>query len=435
MRQILLFLIELLVAYFLIGHVLVRNLLPRRRKALQALKEHERYVKKLRKVHYDLLSGESCEKLKDLGSKLRRIRKSRGTTESDISEAIEETDNVCSSYVPRKYRNRSVIAEYLEIAVVALGIAFAVRGFALQPFKIPTGSMEPTMYGIHFVEKKELENPNSLEKLFGYLHYSKRYVDVTIKESGQLQSIKPASTIPFMSAVDVKIGGHTYRLPGKYDNVKEYLPDRVAKFLKKNNLYKKKKLQLMAKGEIPAPEPPSFRKGEVLARGYLVAGDHIFVDRFSWNFSEPERGDITVFITDGLSTEGGRDLNGRYYIKRLVGLPGDELKIKDGKLYLRKPGEEEFSVVDADIDPAFKRLYSGNFGYDGYTHPEKAQYLLNGEDVFKVPEGHYFMLGDNSSHSLDSRYWGTVPRRNLVGQAALVWWPFSKRWGLADHRY
>ena len=235
MRQILLFLIELLVAYFLIGHVLVRNLLPRRRKALQALKEHERYVKKLRKVHYDLLSGESCEKLKDLGGKLHRIRKSRGTTESDISEAIEETDNVCASYVPRKYRNRSMIAEYLEIAVVALGIAFAVRGFALQPFKIPTGSMEPTMYGIHFVEKKELHLPNPLEKIFGYLHYSRRYVDATIKKAGRLQSIKPVSTLPFMNAVEVTIADHTYRLPGKFTNVKDYLPEKVAEFLKKSD--------------------------------------------------------------------------------------------------------------------------------------------------------------------------------------------------------
>jgi len=411
----------------------LRKLLPKRRKALQSIKEHEHFVRKVCKVYRDLLPEEACDKLRNWSLKLRQLRKSPDTTVEDASNAIQETDSVCEKYIPEKLRRRSMISEYMEIGVVALGIAFAVRGFALQPFKIPTGSMEPTLCGIHFVEKQNLTPPNMFEKAFGFLHYSRRYVNVTIKEPGQLESIKPGSSFPFMKYVDVTIGGVTYRLPGSLRVVKEYLPAKVDAFFEDIAEYRKQHLESGYNGS--AADPPYFNKGEVLARGYLIAGDHLFVDRFSWNFTEPERGDITVFVTKGLTTSDGESLNGRYYIKRLVGLPGDELKIKNRKLYLRKPGEKNFKLVDEDIDPAFTRIYSRKNGYSGYTHHSKAAYLNTAQDVYEVPEDHYFMLGDNSPHSLDSRFWGVVPRENLVGQAALVWWPFSERWGAADHRY
>ena len=128
----------------------------------------------------------------------------------------------------------------------------------------------------------------------------------------------------------------------------------------------------------------------------------------------------------------GRSFGGRFYIKRLVGLPGDELLIRDHKLWLKAPGETDFRLLDASDDPGFERVHSCKGYYHGYANMPGSLYLKDGSDSFKVPEGHYFMLGDNSENSLDSRYWGTVPRRNLVGTACFVWWPFSRRWGLVD---
>ena len=74
------------------------------------------------------------------------------------------------------------------------------------------------------------------------------------------------------------------------------------------------------------PNYYDFKKGDVLFSGHLELGDHLFVDRLRFNFTEPQRGDITVFVTDGITDFRGNSLRGRFFfIKRLVGLPGDEL--------------------------------------------------------------------------------------------------------------
>jgi signal peptidase I len=161
-------------------------------------------------------------------------------------------------------------------------------------------------------------------------------------------------------------------------------------------------------------------------------GDHLFVDRTRYNFREPRRGDVTVFVTDGLRNADGSGLGGRWYIKRLAGLPGDELQIRDRRLYVKTPGRDRFELVDGS--PPFRRLYSFTGGYRGYANlPGHAQHLNRPDATFKLGADEFFMLGDNSENSADSRFWGTVPRQNLVGVANFTWWPFSRRWGLVDH--
>lgn len=127
--------------------------------------------------------------------------------------------------------------------------------------------------------------------------------------------------------------------------------------------------------------------------------------------------------------------SGFYYVKRLVGLPGDTLKLVDGMLYVKPENEAEFRKI-TDFSPEFNKIFSGLGGYHGYTYgrPPQMQYLMNEYDTFTVPEDHYFMLGDNSAGSLDSRSWGTVPRSNIVGKAMFVFWPFSRRWGIPDSK-
>lgn len=323
--------------------------------------------------------------------------------------------------------------EWLELLVVVFGVVMGARALILQPFKIPTGSMQPSMNGINFVATESAAHVGRLQRIFDYVNYSHRYVDVTVKSDGTLRlsdylganaGQKARSPIvgrnPFFFFPNTKItiGGQTYTFPGEPDKVLQYL-----------QLYRFDS-QVDADGD----RQWMFRNGQVLARGYLELGDHLFVDRVSLNFTEPRRGDITVFVTDGITTQDGNPLRGRYYIKRLVGLPGDELKIVDHQLYVRQPEQSSFTLVDGSFHPAFDRIYSHRGGYRGYSHPPQSscQYLRSNDETFAVGADEYFMLGDNSENSQDSRFWGTVPRSNIVGRALYVYWPFSRRWGHPD---
>jgi signal peptidase I len=148
----------------------------------------------------------------------------------------------------------------------------------------------------------------------------------------------------------------------------------------------------------------------------LLVGDRIFVEKITYRFSKPERGDIIVFkfpldqkknfkVTIGGKRVGFKWDSRRDFVKRLVGLPGDKIEIKDGKLVVNGEALEE---------PPFSDHY--------YYNKEDWEYAkLN--QVIEVPAGHYFALDDNSAQSSDSRDWGFVPENNMVGKAFFIWWP------------
>lgn len=131
----------------------------------------------------------------------------------------------------------------------------------------------------------------------------------------------------------------------------------------------------------------------------LIEGDHIFVNKFVYNFIPPKRGEVVVFK----STEEKK----KYLIKRLVALGGETLEIKEGALYINdKPINE--------VDSFGQRYYynRGEFGSEGQR--------------VEVPDKSLYMLGDNSAGSRDSRYWGFVPKNKLVGKAFLIYWPLYR---------
>ncbi|MCX7845699.1 MAG: signal peptidase I [Dictyoglomaceae bacterium] len=120
----------------------------------------------------------------------------------------------------------------------------------------------------------------------------------------------------------------------------------------------------------------------------LNDGEAVLVVRIPYYFREPERGEIIVFKYP-LDTS-------KEYVKRLIGLPGDTVEIKQGNVYVNGKLLEENYV---------KRKSDDNYG------------------PVKVPKDSYFVLGDNRPVSVDSRYWGFVPKKNLVGKAILLLWP------------
>jgi signal peptidase I len=147
----------------------------------------------------------------------------------------------------------------------------------------------------------------------------------------------------------------------------------------------------------------------------ILTGDQLFVDRMSYHFTRPSVGQGFVFRTRQI-TGIGQD---QYYIKRLVGVPGDELEIHNYGLY-----RNGVPITGADAFAA-NAARSGN--YVGYRNELG---LAKGRTM-KVPSESFLALGDNSANSQDGRYWGYVPAKDAIGRPLFIYYPFTKHWGPA----
>ena len=306
---------------------------------------------------------------------------------------------------PKKFK---IIREYADIIVVALTVAFGIRALYLQPFKIPTSSMQPTLFGIHYIDKDVVSD--AIPQPVNYLLYSTQRAKLIIEKEGSLEGLfHPYNKFLIFPWTAMDIGNVKYNLPGEARKVAEYCFNKYMEV------------------------PTSFPAGYTICDGWLSEGDHLFVNRLAYHFTEPKRGDIVVFSTVGLRNDsiGEPLLNiGFYYVKRLVGMPGDTLKIVDKKLLVREEGETGFKPITDFNNEAFNRIYSEKGGYQEYSSVGR----LSGGSEVVVPNKNYFMLGDNTLWSADSRYWGFVPRMNIVGKASFVFWPFTRRWGNTDNK-
>lgn len=161
----------------------------------------------------------------------------------------------------------------------------------------------------------------------------------------------------------------------------------------------------------------------------LLIGDHLLVDKLAYAPAGP----LSKYLLPYLDVKRGDIIVFRYpvditqtFVKRVVGVPGDRIKIVNKQLYLNgKPVYEPYKYHKTDyIDP-----YRDNFPSEPNVRlfPPAEEMLrnhvVNGEVV--VPPGHYFVLGDNRDSSLDSRYWGFVPRENIIGKPILIYWSYD----------
>ena len=162
----------------------------------------------------------------------------------------------------------------------------------------------------------------------------------------------------------------------------------------------------------------------------LLIGDHVLVDklayappgaisRFLLPYQEVERGDIVVFRYP-------IDLD-QIFVKRIVGVPGDRLQIVDKRLWINgSPAVEPYAKFASDSIDAYRDNFP-SAAYPAHIY-EPALRMLREHVVageLRVPDGNYFAMGDNRDHSLDSRYWGFVPRDHIVGKPLLIWWSYD----------
>ncbi len=129
--------------------------------------------------------------------------------------------------------------------------------------------------------------------------------------------------------------------------------------------------------------------------------EYLIINEISYRFSEPQRGDIVVFRYPKDPSQ--------YFIKRIIGLPGEKIKIKDNKVYI------------------YNEKYPNGLELNEEVYLTEEENTPNlGKTEFILEQGEYFVMGDNRESSLDSRRFGSVPRRLIIGKAWIRGWPFDK---------
>jgi len=332
---------------------------------------HAKYMRE------DLAAEEEIKLLDDLKSQVKESFK-----QNDMDQ-FEKAGQQLADHTVKILPNHkhAVIKEWVEVIAVALAVAMGFRTYFLQPFKIPTGSMQETLYGITYKPtlKKELIDQFPLN-IINWAYSGELYKEFKAPVEGQVGNFGPFNRVPNTSSmIWLPIGNKQIKVPME------------AQFYIKAGDY--------------------VTKGTLLASAKRKTGDHILVNKVAYNFSRPERGQIIVFNTHGIKYEGVQ--KDTYYIKRLVGMPQENIGIKDNHLHVNGA---------ALTQPSFFK--DKQYVLPGHGQPSV---FSTPDQSCLIPANHYLMFGDNTLSSLDGRYFGPVIESEVLGPAFAIHWPFS-RW-------
>ena len=388
----------------------------------------------------------------DLRAAGRSVRDKAGA-EAAIAKAREVADAAAGA-LPRN-RAPAALREAVETVIVAFGVALAVRAYFFQPFKIPTGSMQPTLYGIH---AEDAEGPDLFDsftplKVLKWAATGRWYRDVVAKRDGSLAIWTDHVGAP--GYVLASLAGETFKIP------QDAMERHENELLRFSDL----------RPDDPTASRPgalrgTVRRGDRVWRGYVVSGDQVFVNRFLWYLRPPKRDEIVVFSTSKTerapssaapavpAVPGKRTLHvpffgfdlaldetpvrglmpGMFYIKRLVGLPGERVSVDPPHLVVDGKPVSGFRGIDRETSRGPSRTGPSYAGYHLTGDPELGRnsnpsWPLGRPGASIAVGDAYLPMGDNTRNSFDGRYWGPVPRPQMLGPAACVYWPLSVRWG------
>ncbi len=394
--------------------------------------EAKHLVKGARKfVHYkrDLLTDDRIAEIESRRSDLLAAIKSGDRDK--VNEASKQIRAVCENALPRE-KPVGWLEENVEVMFVAIVIALGLRAYYLQPFRIPTGSMQPTLNGIIGTPLAEKDWPSFPVRMWEKVMRGRSYVKVVNDQDRHLAvspqgriDIRDTQMLHFFSRAQIFFtDSKPLRLPAPTNPCTQIGLNQAIQVASRNGSL------------LP--------KGTIICEGTIDSGDLVLVDKFSYHFRKPKRGEVFVFDTlgiRGIHERSGEQAAGSHYIKRLSGVPGDTLSIQppnllvDGKI-TKEPGN--LRVIDGkgpfSINPNGYQLADAREA----NHSGKLihQYLAKPTDTLslrdQVPPGmrEYAALGDNTGNSLDSRYWGPVREFNLVGPALFSLWPITTgHWG------
>src|ERR1051325_4038833 len=374
-----------------------------------------RHVHKIVNAQRDLVPPKGIAEV-EVAIEAIRVAVRAGEPKAKITELLSTLETVGNRWL--KSYPHGALRENIEVVLVAIAVALAIRTFFLQPFKIPTGSMQPTLFGItheDYRDQPDVKFPGPLQRFADYWLRGISYVHMVARSDGELREFnEPQTILPFVKRQRLVVGDESYTIwfpPEELIRHSNVRPGRVI------------------------------HRGEDILKLKVITGDHLFVDRVTYNFRRPTRGEIIVFETAGIP-EQERMRYGipgdQFYIKRLVGLGGETLGIGDDR-HVRVNGQR----LDVST-PHFDNVYSFNprepardSHYSGHVFFGR---LSSESDRFQVRSDHYVVMGATTMNSLDSRSWGDFPQESVIGKSFFVYWPIlgkdsetQSRFGWAVH--
>jgi len=393
-----------------------------------------KHVQKLINHQRDLLSPQAIEAIQVTLRALQQAVRD-GADKPKLEKQMEKLEAAANKWL-KPYPN-AAWRENVEVLLVALTVAMGIRTFFLQPFKIPTGSMQPTLYGVTSTPdytqvydpvdvqpgSADFTIPTGWERIREWFA-GVSYLDIRAKADGRFERVDPPFKILIFNIYQtIQIGGVTHWIWFPPDYGGSTLERRAGLHLR--------------------PYDKVYHQGEEVIRMKVVSGDHLFVDRVTYNFRAPERGEILVFETKGI----GPLPQDQFYIKRMVAMGNDKVQI----------GDDRHLVINAKrldaATPHFEKVY----GFDPKQPPRESHYsghvnekvvrqrvpnfrgqlaplFPDGTAVVDIRPDHYMVMGDNTMNSSDSRSWGDFPAKNVIGKSFFVYWPITDRFGTGYHR-
>lgn len=376
-----------------------------------------KHVHRILCAQRDVLAPQAVEAVRESLSAMQALLRANAAKET-LQKQMDKLEEVANKWL-KPYPHHAW-RENVEVFLVAMAVAMGIRTFFVQPFKIPTGSMQPTLFGVtseNLVGKADFEIPTGIQRAKDWFA-GISYIDIKAKVDGAIDRIMPPvgiRVVDFWQTLYIGGVAHTILFPADYGQ--ETLQQRANPDMNH-----------------------TFRKGEQVLRLKVQAGDHLFVDRLTYNFCKPNRGEIVVFQTAGI--QHPQMPQDQFYIKRLVALGGEQVQIGDDR-HLIIDGKR----LDAST-PHFENVYS----FDPKKPPQQSQFsghlnqtvaeafrqpwqgplaplFMNQTIVHTNASDGYMVMGDNTLNSFDSRGWGEFPATNVIGKSFFVYWPITSRFG------